>query len=179
MGEVEKNNSGMFVKPNIFHSILIFVQNIWGVEIYFWIAYKAQHFQFYPDICVKYLGVETCFWEMCTTQHFSFYPDIYAKHLGGWIPIQKYSSCVTFNEGGTTSPGPIFFWKNWILHRRTGPHDSETAGGIAKEVCFYFWRLFFQWNWATGRKSRGWSNVAKMTFGSNLVCVNMFPIKKN
>ena len=55
---------------------------------------------------------ETDFWDVCTTQHFSFYPDIYAKHLGGWIPIQKYSSCVTFNEGGTTSPGPIFFWKN-------------------------------------------------------------------
>ena len=122
---------------------------------------------------------ETDFWDVCTTQHFSFYPDIYAKHLGGWMSIQKYSSCVTFNKGGTTSPGPIFFWKNWILHWRTGPQDSETAGGIAKEVCFYFWRLFFQWNWATGRKSRGWSNVAKMTFGSNLVCVNMFPIKKN
>ena len=74
-----ETNSGMFVKPNILNSIMISVPNIWGVEIYFWIAYKAQHFQFYPDICVKYLGVETYFWKMCTTQDFSFYPDIFAK----------------------------------------------------------------------------------------------------
>ena len=47
-----ETNSRMFVKPNIFHSILIFVQKIW-VEIYFWDAYKTQHFQFYSDICVK------------------------------------------------------------------------------------------------------------------------------
>ena len=74
-----ETNSGMFVKPNILNSIMISLPNIWGVEIYFWIAYKAQHFQFYPDICVKYLGVETYFWKMCTTQDFSFYPDIFAK----------------------------------------------------------------------------------------------------
>ena len=74
-----ETNSGMFVKPNILNFIMISVPNIWGVEIYFWIAYKAQHFQFYPDICVKYLGVETYFWKMCTTQDFSFYPDIFAK----------------------------------------------------------------------------------------------------
>ena len=67
-----ETNSGMFVKPNILNFIMISVPNIWGVEIYFWIVYKAQHFQFYPDICVKYLGVETYFWEMCRTQHFSF-----------------------------------------------------------------------------------------------------------
>ena len=80
------------VKPNIHNFIMISVPDIWGVEIYFWIAYKAQHFQFYPDICVKYLGVETYFWKMCTTQDFSFYPDIFAKIcvcLGG--AIQKPS----------------------------------------------------------------------------------------
>ena len=38
-----------------------------------------QHFQFYPDICVKYLGVETYFWKMCTPQDFSLYPEIFAK----------------------------------------------------------------------------------------------------
>ena len=88
-----ETNSGMFVKPNILNFIMISVPNIWGVEIYFWIAYKAQHFQFYPDICVKYLGVETYFWKMCTTQDFSFYPNIFAKICvcvcGGGI--QKHS----------------------------------------------------------------------------------------
>ena len=72
-----ETNSGMFVKPNILNSIMIPVPNIWGVEIYFWIVYKAQHFQFYPDICVKHSSDGTIF------LGFSFYPDIRAKYLGG------------------------------------------------------------------------------------------------
>ena len=36
-----------------------------------------QHFQFYPDICVKHSSDGTIF------LGFSFYPDIRAKYLGG------------------------------------------------------------------------------------------------
>ena len=90
------------------HSLLLCIWNLrlWGDIGDDDICYSKQY------IRVNGGWRETDFWDVCTTQHFSFYPDIYAKHLGGWIPIQKYSSCVTFNEGGTTSPGPIFFWKN-------------------------------------------------------------------
>ena len=49
-------------------SILIFAQNTWEVDTYFWDVYENQDFQFYPDIRVKYLAGGAIF------LGFSFYP---------------------------------------------------------------------------------------------------------
>ena len=98
----------MCIKPNIFNFTLIFVQNIWGAQTYFWEMCTIQRFSailiFMPNICggkLKYgntktqlclcrLRVETYIWDLYKTKHFQFYTDIHAKHLGGGYIFLKY-----------------------------------------------------------------------------------------
>lgn len=110
------------------------------------------------------------------------YSGIVWRQFAGFTQLlisqQRRSTAVLHSTKlGQLPRDQFFFGKNWILQRRTGPQDSETGGGITIEVCCLFWQLFCQWNWPTGRKRRGWSNVAKMAFGFNMVCVYMFPIE--
>ena len=76
-----KHIYGMCIRPKIFNSIPRFVQNICGVETYFWhILIVMQNilnrgYKHFSGMCIK---------------NFQFYSEIRAKHLGG----NKFPACV-------------------------------------------------------------------------------------
>ena len=115
MGQGERTISRICEQPNIFHSILIFVPNIWGGR-----GIQNTEIKKY-SCCLSALrprfkseGGETNFWDVCTTQHFSFDPDIRAHPFGGGFKIQKYINTAVVS-GMCINPNISIFNKSSLI----------------------------------------------------------------
>ena len=107
------------------------------------------------------------------------------KWSATWLPFHSWwswvyrlpswcLSSVTFNEARTTSPGPIFFGE------KLNPPTKDGSIGFSWRNCdwglLFFLAAFHPVKLGNWEKKPG---VVKccMAFGSNMVCVYMFPIK--